>query len=113
MKKLIFISVLSLFIMSTFVLDSYSQSVELSKDNPYKGERIRITGKGWQPQETITFEIIQHGPAYSGMVLTTCGETVAYDDGSFGGSCLIPANLGYYSVDFYVNGLLAGQLRAR
>jgi hypothetical protein len=99
--------------MGILTISSFAQSVDFSKDNPYKGERIRITGKGWQPDEKITFEIIQHGPAYSGMVLTICGETVAYDDGSFGGSCLIPPNLGYYTVDFYVNGLLAGQIRAR
>jgi hypothetical protein len=106
--------ILVIFIVNLVLLSNLkAQSVNVNKDNPYKGERIRITGKGWQPQEKITFEIIQHGPAYSGMVLTICGETVAYDDGSFGGSCLIPPDLGYYSVDLYVNGLLAGEIRAR
>jgi hypothetical protein len=109
----LFIFVILMLMMNILTVSSYAQTVVFSKDNPYKGERVRITGKGWQPYEKIIFEIIERGPAYSGMVLTSCGETFAYDDGSFGGSCLIPPDLGYYIVDFYVNGLLAGQIRAR
>jgi len=39
------------------------------------------------------------------MILTPCGEAFAYDDGTFGGSCLIPPDIGYSSADLYVNGL--------
>lgn len=113
MKKLFFIIILTLFIMNAFMFHSYSQSIDVSKDAPYKGERIRITGTGWQPYEKITFELTEHAPLRSGVVMIVCGEALAYDDGTFGGSCLIPPDLGYYNVDFYVNGLFAGQLRAR
>lgn len=105
-----------IFILMMYILtvpSSYAQSVDFSKDNPYKGERIRITGKGWQPYEKITFELTKHGPAHSGMELIKCGDAFAYDDGTFGGSCLIPADLGYDTVNVYINGLLAGQIRAR
>ena len=101
--RFMIISAFALFILSMNIL--YAQTIELSEDNPYRGERIRITGTGWKPYEKIIIELTEHGSEYRGMVLTQCGEAFAYDDGTFGGSCLIPPDLGYSSADLYVNGL--------
>ncbi|MDY6820255.1 MAG: hypothetical protein SVN78_01360 [Deferribacterota bacterium] len=103
--RFIIIMVFAMFTLSLNIL--YAQTIELSEDNPYKGERIRILGTGWKPYEKIIIELTEHGPKRSGMVLKKCGEAFAYEDGTFGGSCLIPPDLEYSTADIYVNGLEA------
>jgi hypothetical protein len=104
-----------IFFIGLIAEKSYSQTVQFNKKDPYKGERIRVTGKDWQPYENITIELSKDSTPRRGMILTKCNDSViyTYESGVFGGSCLIPTSLEYSTAYVYVNGIYVGEISVR